>query len=60
MKFELELSDAEVRALYYAVHVAYERWPGSPQRPAEEQEYLTHLKAMFFAMQLESRLNWEP
>jgi hypothetical protein len=46
-------------AIYYALHQAYERWPGAPQRPAEEQEYLVQLKAMFFAMQLESRLDWK-
>lgn len=60
VKFDVELTEDQVRALYYALHVAHERWPGAPQRPVEEQEHLSYLKSMFFAMQLESRLNWEP
>lgn len=58
VKFDITLSDGEVRAIYYALHKAYESWPGAPQRPREEQEHLVHLKAMFFAMQLDSRMNW--
>jgi hypothetical protein len=59
VSFDVTLSDGQVRAIYYALHEAYERWPGAPQRPVEEQEHLVHLKAMFFAMQLESRLDWK-
>ena len=59
MSFDVTLSDGQVRALYYALHQAYERRPGAPPGPVEEQEHLVHLKAMFFAMQLESRLDWK-
>tara|TARA_B100002019_G_scaffold209999_1_gene182596 strand:- start:463 stop:711 length:249 start_codon:yes stop_codon:yes gene_type:complete len=40
----------EVRLLYNHVCYAIETWPGSPARPAEEQEYLMHLKQKLFAM----------
>ena len=59
MRFDVTLDDGQVRAIYYALHKAYETWPGAPQRPREEQEYLVQLKAMFFAMQLDSRFDWE-
>ena len=40
----------EVRALYSHICFAIETWPGSPRRPAEEQEYLKNLKTRLFAM----------
>ena len=49
-EFELFLSVADVRALYSLVCYSIETWPGSPRRPAEEQEYLRHLKNQLFAM----------
>ena len=49
-EFELFLSVADVRALYSLVCYSIETWPGSPRRPAEEQEYLQHLKNQLFAM----------
>ena len=49
-EFELFLSVGDVRALYSLVCYSIETWPGSPRRPAEEQEYLRHLKNQLFAM----------
>ena len=40
----------ELRILYSHVCYAIETWPGSPARPAEEQEYLKHLKGKLFSM----------
>ena len=48
--FQIEMTTDEVRALYYAVLVAIQMWPGSPQRPAEEQDLLMSIKVVLFAM----------
>lgn len=53
MGFMIELSDDEVRTLSHAVNEAIRVWPGSPARPAEEQEQLWHLRDAFFRMVLE-------
>ena len=51
--FDLRLTPEGVRALYYAVNEAIRMWPGSPARPAEEQETLCALKLAIFAMKME-------
>ena len=48
--FEWCLSVEDVRALYNIICYSIETWPGSPRRPAEEQEYLKILKNRLFAM----------
>lgn len=53
MGFMMELTDDEVRTLNYAVNEAIRVWPGSPRRPAEEQEMLRDLRDSFFRMILE-------
>ena len=53
MGFMVELTDEEVRTLLYAVQEAIRAWPGSPARPAEEQEQLQALKDALFRMTLE-------
>ena len=50
MGFEIEISDDEVKTLYYAVTEAIRVWPGSPARPPEEQEKLQALKMTLFGM----------
>ena len=40
----------EIRLMYSHICYALETWPGSPARPAEEQEYLHMLKNRLFAM----------
>ena len=57
MGFEIELTDQEIKTLYYALQEAIRVWPGSPARPAEEQEHLQHLKSEFFRMMLEISLD---
>ena len=54
--FFVELTDDEVRTLYYAVQRAIEMWPGSPARPAEEQERLWAMRDGLFKMILEISL----
>ena len=51
--FEIQITDDEVRALHYAVSEALRMWPGSPQRPPEEQEHLQSLKIGLVQMMLE-------
>jgi hypothetical protein len=48
--FKVELTIDEVRVLYYSVSEALRLWPGSPQRPAEEQDLLARTKMLLFAM----------
>ena len=48
--FEIRMSDAEIKTLYYAVSEAIRLWPGSPARPAEEQEQLRYIKEQLFRM----------
>jgi hypothetical protein len=40
----------EIRLLYGHVCYGLEVWPGSPARPAEEQEYLLSLKSRLASM----------
>ena len=54
MGFMVELTDEEVRTLLYAVQEAIRVWPGSPARPAEEQEQLQALRHSLFTMTLEA------
>ena len=51
--FEIQLNDEEIKTLYYAVCEAIRLWPGSPARPAEEQERLFFVKQQLFKMILQ-------
>ena len=53
MEFEVLLCEEEIRTLAYSVNEAIRLWPGSPARPAEEQEWLYDLKTTLFALQME-------
>ena len=55
--FMVEFSDHEVHTLLYAVSEAIRLWPGSPARPAQEQEDLRVLKMALFSMTLD--MAWE-
>ena len=57
MGFEVELTDEEVKTLYYAVQEAIRLWPGAPARPHEEQERLWNLRDNLFRMILEMALD---
>lgn len=56
MGFNIDFTDDEVRLMYYAVQEALRVWPGSPARPAEEQENLWMLRDSFYRMILEISL----
>ena len=47
---ELEISLEDCRELYNAVSDAYENWPGSPARPAKQQETYRSLKFFLFSI----------
>ena len=47
---QVNMGIEELRLLYNHVLYAIETWPGSPARPAEEQEYLLYFKQKLFAM----------
>ena len=49
-EFQLYINIDEVRMLYNHVNYAIETWPGSPARPAEEQEELCYLRDQLFRM----------
>jgi len=53
---ELEMSVADCRTLYTAVCDAINAWPGSPARPAEEQEKMRQLKYFLFSILAEASL----
>ena len=57
--FKVELTADEVRAMYYAVSEALRLWPGSPQRPVEEQELLSSIKVVLFAMVMDMNFDGE-
>jgi hypothetical protein len=56
-EFNLQLTPEAVKALSYAVNEAIRMWPGSPARPAREQEVLYALKVSIFAMNMELTLD---
>ena len=52
----MEMSVADCRTLYTAVCDAINAWPGSPARPAEEQEKMRQLKYFLFSILAEASL----
>jgi len=47
------LNIEQIRALYDTISYSIKMWPGSPARPAEEQEFLISVKERLFAMIME-------
>ena len=56
---EISISVEDCRTLYTAVCDAIQYWPGSPARPAEEQEKLHHMKLFLFSIMCEAALDLE-
>ena len=54
---EIDMSIEDCRVLYQAVCDAIEKWPGSPARPADEQEKYRQLKFFLFSILCEASLN---
>lgn len=48
-----------IRTLYDAVCDAIQYWPGSPARPAEQQEDYQQLKVILFSMLCECSIHEE-
>lgn len=51
--YALDLNIDAVKALHHHLEYAIQMWPGSPRRPAEEQEFLKHIKSILFAVMLQ-------
>ena len=51
--YQIGMTPEGVYTMYYAVEQAIRYWPGSPQRPIEEQEVLYELKNVLFALKME-------
>jgi len=49
-QFQITLNTTVCRTLYQAVCDALEAWPGSPARPAEQQEQYRQLKLLLFSI----------
>lgn len=50
---QLNMGIDELRMFYDHICYSVKTWPGSPARPAEEQEYLMSLKYKTYAMIME-------
>ena len=51
--FQVDLTDQDIRDLYYAVSEALRVWPGAPARPYDEQIRLMEMKEDLFRMILQ-------
>lgn len=56
MVIKCELDLISIRTLYDAVCDAIKNWPGSPARPAQQQEDYLQLKTFLFTMLCEASL----
>lgn len=57
VKVEIEISIEDCRVLYTAICDAIQYWPGSPARPAEEQERMQQMKLFLFSILCEASLD---
>ena len=55
----IDLGIDDVRALHNSISYLIQVWPGSPARPAEEQEYLKYVKNQLFAMLMDYNYNYQ-
>ena len=55
----VSLNIYQIRALYDHVCYSIKMWPGSPARPAEEQEMLQQAKERLFAMLMEYNFEYK-
>ena len=51
--YQVELKIDDIRLLRHCVEETIRLWPGSPARPAEEQEHLRHLRDTMYRMILD-------
>ena len=53
--YQLDVGIEDIYLLYHCVQETIKNWPGSPARPAHEQEHLWYLRDSFYRMVLEDR-----
>ena len=46
--YQVDLKIEDIRLLSHCVNETLRLWPGSPARPAEEQEHLRYMRDCFF------------
>ena len=51
--YSMDLNIEAVRALHSHFEYALKMWPGHPARPAEEQEFLKHLRSKLFSIMMD-------
>tara|TARA_A200000113_G_C8762315_1_gene321524 strand:- start:552 stop:743 length:192 start_codon:yes stop_codon:yes gene_type:complete len=55
--YKIDMSIEDIRLLYHCVQETIRTWPGSPARPAEEQEHLWFLRDWLFRIILEYKFD---
>lgn len=53
VRFRIELTGDEISQLAKSVEFHYQRWPGYPAAPREEQEMLWHLRQILRCVLME-------
>tara|TARA_R100000734_G_C3286787_1_gene79337 strand:+ start:221 stop:412 length:192 start_codon:yes stop_codon:yes gene_type:complete len=51
--YQLDLKIEDVRLLHHSIQETIKNWPGSPARPAHEQEHLWYLRDCFYRIILD-------
>jgi len=54
---EMALGIEEVRMMHELLEYFIKTWPGSPARPAEEQEFAKFMRDRMFAMRLDHQFS---
>ena len=55
--YKIDMSIGDVYLLYHCVQETIRTWPGSPARPAEEQEHLWYLRDWLYRMIFEYKFD---
>ena len=55
--YKIDMSIEDIHLLYHCVQETIKNWPGSPARPAQEQEHLWFLRDWLYRMILEYKFN---
>ena len=56
--FKMDFDIEDVYLLYHCVQETIKNWPGSPARPAEEQEHLWHLRDWLYRCILDYKFKY--
>ena len=55
--YQIDMSIEDIYLLHHCVQETIRTWPGSPARPAEEQEHLWYLRDWLYRMILEYKFD---